>query len=221
MASEASKQAVVEALATTLLVTLSTDLTRTPPHRAVRDFTAKVAVCWSPDEGPDVDLAVLSELAHFDAEGYLPEVGGLLAKTLRIPVGRGDFVTADLAAPTCWDELASIGPDVRVIGDALLGEAFDLDELQADYDLEHQRALIVNHVEIDPTWRGAGYGLLATELVVDALGVEADVAALFPMQPGLSDLQERSAARQALSKYWARIGFVDFNGIMVRDLTGD
>jgi hypothetical protein len=60
--------------------------------------------------------------------------------------------------------------------------------------------------------------LLAAELALRELGRCVDVAALYPMRPGLEDLDERAAANRALSQYWARLGFVDFNGIMILPL---
>ena len=212
----------MQALRSTLFVTLRTNLLQAAAPSAspaVHDYAAYLQVQWSPDDGPDVDLAALSELAHFDAEAYFPEVDRLLPDTVVIPVGQGGFVAADLTAPTCWAELASRGLDLGLVGEGLLGEAFDLSALRAAYDLVHERAIIVNSMEVAPEWRGAGYGLLAIELVLAELGRSADVAALFPMQPGLTDLTERAAAGRALAEYWGRLGFVDFNGIMVRDLS--
>ena len=136
-----------------------------------------------------------------------------------IPVGQGEFFWADLRSPTCWEELSGRGLDVGLVGEALFGEAFDLAKLRSVVDLDYGRALIVNSMEIAPAWRGAGFGLLATELTIGELGRDADVAALYPMKPGLADLAERAAVNRALSEYWARIGFVDFDGIMIRDLS--
>jgi hypothetical protein len=39
------------------------------------------------------------------------------------------------------------------------------------------------------------------------------------MRPGVTDLSERAAVSSALSEYWGRIGFAEFNGIMIRDLS--
>ena len=61
----------------TLFVTLRTDV-RQSSHGstpgAVQEYLASVHVEWSPDDGPDVDLAALSTLAHVDAATYLPEL---------------------------------------------------------------------------------------------------------------------------------------------------
>jgi GNAT superfamily N-acetyltransferase len=215
-AAESSRRSVVDGLRPTLFVTLRTDVRQ---HHgslpAVQEFLASVQVEWSPDDGPDVDLAALSALAHVDAATYLPELSRLLPETLIMPVGNGRLVSADLLSEMCWDELSALGLDVALVGEALLGEHFDLAELTAEIDLVHGRAVIVNSMEISPDWRGAQYGLLAAELALRELGRCADVAALYPMRPGLEDLDERAAANRALSQYWARLGFVDFNGIMI------
>lgn len=216
-AAESSRRSVVEGLRPTLFVTLRTDV-RQSSHGskpgAVQEYLASVHVEWSPDDGPDVDLAALSTLAHVDAATYLPELSRLLPETLIMPVGNGRLVTADLRSESCWDGLSALGLDVALVGEALLGEHFELAELTAEMELVHGRAVIVNSMEISPDWRGAEYGLLATELALRELGRCADVAALYPMQPDLADLDERAAANRALSQYWARLGFVDFNGIM-------
>lgn len=213
---EQARLAVVETMRRTLYVTLQTDVVQGEP--AVREYRARVQVEWSPDDGPEVDPAVLSELSGADVEGFLPEVGSLLPETLVIPVGTGDLVLADLNSPQCWEELAAISLDVGLVGEALLGEGFDLALLRSTVDLAHGYALIANSMEILPEWRGAEYGLLGLELAIRELGRCADVAAMYPMQPGLADLAQRSAANRALSAYWGRIGFVDFNGIMIRPL---
>lgn len=210
---------VLQALGSTLFVTLRTDVVQTQTRSATQEYSATVQVAWSPDDGPDVDLGQLAELTGVDVENYLPEVDSLLPDTLVVPVGHGTLVRADLTAPTCWDELSGRGLDVGLVGEALLGEAFNLAELQASFEVVQGRALIVNYMEILPEWRGARYGLLATELAIRELGRCCDVAAMYPMQPGLADLDERAAANRALSAYWAQLGFVDFNGIMVRDLS--
>lgn len=214
---EQDRSAVVGALADTLFVTLRTDLRQTGPS-AVQEYAASIQVQWSPDEGPDVDLEVLSELTDVDTEGYLPELDKQLPDVLAVPVGRGRFVVADLAVPSCWQELVGRSLDLGLVGEALLGETFDLSELRASYDVIHERALILDSVEIDPRWRGAGYGLRAAELGIQELGKCVDLAALFPMRPGVVDLEERAQAAEALTRYWARLGFVDYNGIMVREL---
>ena len=71
---------------------------------------------WSPDDGPDVDLAALSTLAHVDAATYLPELSRLLPETLIMPVGNGRLVTADLRSESCWDGLSALGLDVALVG---------------------------------------------------------------------------------------------------------
>ncbi len=207
----------MKALAPTLFVTLRTDL-RQPGPSAVQEYSALIQIQWSPDDGPDVDLKVLSVLTDVDTETYLPELDKQLPDVLAVPVGRGRFVVADLVAPSCWQELAGRSLDLGLVGEALLGEAFDLSELRTAYDVVHERALIVDSVEIEPEWRGAGYGLRAAELGVQELGRCADLAALFPMRPGVVDLEERAAAAAGLSRYWAQLGFADYNGIMVREL---
>jgi hypothetical protein len=208
----------VRGLRPTLFVTVRTDLLQTGGESAVvQDYNAEVRVEWSPDNGPDIDLAEFSRLAKVDAERFLP-VGHFMPETLVVSVGNGSLVAADLQAPTCWSDLASRGLDQGLVGEALIGEGFDLTELRSAVDIVHGRALIVNSMEIAPEWRGGQYGLLATDLVIRELGRCADVAALYPMKPGVADLAERAAANRGLSDYWGRIGFVDFNGIMIRDL---
>lgn len=218
-ATNPDRASVVKGLRQTLSVTVRTELLQPTPV-AVQEYTAALNVHWSPDDGPDVNRAALSELAKVDIDAYLPELDRFLPDTLAIPVGQGSFVSVDLLAPSCWTELAGRGRDLGLVGEGLLGEAFDLSELRSTLDMTHGRAVIVNYVEIAPAWRGAKYGLLAAELVIRELGRCADAAALYPMQPGLEDLGERATAAAALADYWGQIGFVDFNGIMIRDLTG-
>ncbi|TXH40353.1 MAG: hypothetical protein E6Q90_14125 [Actinobacteria bacterium] len=208
--------AVVTALRATLHVELTTSIVQ--PTTAAQLYEAVVQVSWSPDDGPDVDSEALSELMRVDTDIYLPELSSLLPDTITADVGHGDFVAADLGAPDCLQELEDIGPGVGLVGKALYGEGLQCAELSATFELVHQRAIIAAHMQIDPPWRGAGYGLLATELVLAELGRAADVAALFPMKPGLDDLAERDAAARALADYWGRIGFVEFNGIMAMAL---
>lgn len=214
--AEQVRLAVVDTMRQTLFVTLQTEVVQGEP--AVQQYRARVQVEWSPDDGPEVDLAGLSELAHVDVEGFMPEVGSLLPETLVIPVGEGDLVLADLTSPQCWEELAAMSLDLGLVGEALLGEGSDLALLRSTIDIVHGCALIANYMEILPEWRGGGYGLLGLELAIRELGRGADVAAMYPMQPGLADLDQRAAANRALSRYWGRVGFVDFNGIMIRAL---
>ena len=77
----------------------------------------------------------------------------------------------------------------------------------------------MNLVEIFEPWRGAELGLCATDLVIDELHTRADLAALYPMPPGLTDVDEREPAHQGLCTYWARIGFEEYDEIMVRVLS--
>lgn len=207
---------VVTALRSTLHVDLTATLVQ--PTSSAQVYGAIVQVSWSPDNGPDVDPETLSELVGVDTEPYLPELSSLLPDTVTVDVGHGEFVSADLSAPDCLQELEDIGPGVGLVGKALYGEGLQQKELRASYDIAHEHAVIVAHMEIDDQWRSAGYGLLATELVLAELGRAADVAALFPMKPGLHDLVERDAAARALADYWGRIGFAEFNGIMAMAL---
>jgi GNAT superfamily N-acetyltransferase len=218
--ADRERLSLLAALKPTLFVTLRTDVVQAATPAAVQEYRASINVEWSPDNGPEVDLETLSSLAHVDAEHFLPEIGNVLPETLVIPVGQAEFFSADLLSATCWQELSARGLDVGLVGEALFGEAFDLAKLRSVVDLVHGRALIVNSLEIAPAWRGAGFGLLAMELAIGELGRGADVAALYPMKPGVADLAERAAVNRALSEYWARVGFVDFNGIMIRDLSG-
>ena len=185
MDADRQRLSLVTALKPTLFVTLHTDVVQDASPAAVQEYRAEVYVEWSPDDGPEVDLAALSALAHVDAEHFLPEIGNVLPETLVIPVGHGEFFAADLLSATCWPELSGRGLDVALVGEALFGEAFDLATLRSVVDLVHGRALIVNSMEIEPAWRGAGFGLLATELALGELGRGADVAALYPMKPGV------------------------------------
>ncbi len=188
------------------------------PTSAAQVYAAVVQVSWSPDNGPDVDPEALSELVGVDTNAYLPELSSLLPDTVTVDVGHGEFVAADVSAPDCLQELEDIGPGVGLVGKALYGESLQQKELRASYDIAYGHVVIVAHMEIDPQWRGAGYGLLATELVLGELGRAADAAALFPMQPGLDDFAERDASARALADYWGRIGFSEFNGIMAMAL---
>ena len=207
---------MLEALRPTMFVTLQTDVGQQPA--AVREYSARVQVEWSADQGPDVDLDELSQLAKVAAEVLVPELGSIHPTTLVVPVGHGGFVLAELDSPGCWHDLAAKGQDLGLVGESLRGEASDLSPLRTTVDLVYGRALIVNSMEIDPGWRGARYGLLAIELGMRELGRFADVAALYPMRPGLTDLEERAAANRGLAQYWAHLGFVDYNGIMILDL---
>ncbi len=205
---------VVHGLAPTLLVRLTIDVPRADRHPAIRDHSAEVLVCWDPDQ--EFDLPILSEMAGIKAENHLPVIGEQ-AETVEIQVGWGRLATVDLTAPDCWEALSQ-RPDLRLVGQALMGEKFDMAELQASYPLLHHRVLIADYLEIDPLWRGAGYGLVALDLAVNELGKGSDVAALFPMKPGVQDLAERDAASLALFRYWSQIGFEEFNGIMAKGL---
>ncbi len=207
---------LVTAMRPTLFVTLCVDLAQTPSP--VQAYRASIAVRWSPDNGPDVDLAELSERTGIDVRNYVPEVANALPDGLVAAVGEGRFATVDLSAPDCWDGLTGYSHDVSMVGEALLGEGFDQAELRAAFPVVHQRAVIVEHVEVVPEWQGAGYGLVATKLVLRELGRCADVAALYPMQPGLADLDERQASSERLARYWAQLGFARFNGIMAKSL---
>lgn len=198
---------VVHGLAPTLLVRLTIDVPRADSHPAIRDHSAKVLVRWSPDI--ELDLPTLSEMAGIKAENHSEEV--------EIQVGWGRLATVDLTVADCWEQLSQRA-DLRLVGHALMGERFDMAELRASYPLLHQRVLIADYLEIDPHWRGAAYGLVALDLAVNELGKGSDVAALFPMRPGVQDLAERDAASLALFRYWRQIGFEEFNGIMAKGL---
>jgi len=211
---KSSEQSLAMSMQPSLFVTLQAHLEQTPAP--VQAYRADIAVRWSPDDGLDVDLAELSERTGIDVRNYVPEVANVMPDGLVAPVGKGRFATVDLSAPDCWESLSQKGHDLAMIGEALLGEGFDQAELRAAFPVVHQRAVIVEHVEVDPEWQGAGYGLVATELVLRELGRCADLAALYPMRPGLADLDERHAASERLAGYWARLGFAGFNGIMAK-----
>lgn len=202
-----ARLAVVHGLAPSLLVRLTIEVPRADRHPAIRDHAAQVFVTWSPDS--DLDPAAVSQMAGIKAENH--------SEPVRIEVGRGRLATVDLTAEDCWPAL-SARPSLRLVGHALLGERLDLRELRAAYPLLHQRVLIADHLEIDEQWRGAGYGLVALDLAVNELGKGSDVAALFPMEPGVQDLAQRDAASLALFRYWSQIGFEEFNGIMAKGL---
>lgn len=208
---------VVRALRDTLFVSLRGDIGQ--DDSGVHDYSVDVKVCWSPDAGPEVDLAELSELSHVDAESYLPELNKSLPRSLEITVGTGSFVVADLSNPECLHMLAQRSMDLAIVGEALWGENLDLQPLLSRYDLPNTRVLIANSMQIDAAWRGSSYGLLATELVIARLRAGVALAALFPMGPGITDLEERRASHERLMWYWAKIGFEPFEDIMVRPLT--
>jgi hypothetical protein len=216
MIDESARVSVVRALAATLAVRLVTEVDRQSVNRAVHDYQATVLVRWSPDQ--EADLDALSAMAGIDAAAHLPEVGSR-PEPLEFVVGRGTFATVDLAAPSCWEELSS-RPDLRILGSALLGEDLDQSELRVAYPILHDRAVIAEHLEIDELWRGGDYGCTALELALAELGRDADVAALFPMAPGVQNLAARDAASIRLSRLWARAGFEEFNGVMARGLVG-
>ena len=213
---EAARLAVVEALAPTLTVALETDLRA--GRATVREYRATINLHWSPKSGPDVDLETLADLSHVEVGSYLPELYKSLTDPLVIPAGHGSFFVADLLDPDCLARLAGIGHDVVLVADALLGKDQDLRDLDDRYG-PVQHVLILNLVEIDAQWRGAALGLSAADLVVTHLTDRAEVAALYPMPPGIADLEERESAHRGLARYWARIGFEDYDGIMVRALT--
>lgn len=213
---ESSRLAVVRTMRSTLGVEVCAELTQQPAP--VVECRVRLYVRWSPDDGPDVDPTEFSRLAGVDVESYLPEVGNGLPDVLTVTVGSGMFYAVDLEAPDCWKDLAARSLDLGLVGEALLGEKFDEAELRTRFEIVHERAIIVANVEVLPQWQGGSYGLLATEVVLRELGRSADVAALYPMKPGLADLSERAAAAAGLAQYWGRIGFTDFNGIMARAL---
>lgn len=207
--------AVVAALLPTLRVTLTTELTQA--GQAVQQYTGEISVGWSPDEGPAVDHALLTEMAEVDIDGYLPEVDRSLPPVLRIPVGRGDAFTVDLTAPDWIDGLGAHGQDVALVGAALRGSAGDQAELRATFPhMVHQRVLVLNFIGIEPQWRGGEYGLAVAGMLVTELGRSTDAVALYPMAPGILDLDERDTVSRALAAYWGRLGFCEFNGIMAR-----
>ena len=82
-AAESSRRSVVEGLRPTLFVTCErtcVESSHGSTPGAVQEYLASVHVEWSPDDGPDVDLAALSTLAHVDAATYLPELSRLLRR---------------------------------------------------------------------------------------------------------------------------------------------
>lgn len=216
MNAEDVRLSVVRALRATLFVSLSGDIGQ--DDSGIHDYTVLVKVRWSPDTGPDVDLDELSEMSHVDTQTYFPELIKSLPQSLEITVGEGSFVAADLSNPECLHLLAQRSMDLAIVGEALWGEHLDLQPLLSRYELANTRVLIANSMQIDPAWRGASYGLLATDLVIQRLRAGVALAALFPMGPGLTDLDERRASHERLMWYWAKIGFEPFEDIMVRPL---
>ena len=210
------RMSVVTALKPTLFVTLSTDVRQ--KSCSVRPYTASVKVRWSPDDGPDVDTDELSAMAHVQIQTYLPELFKFLPETLAITVGSGRFAIADLAAPECPQDLLANGMDLGLVGHVLLGQDGDLAPLRSGFPGARERILIADYLEINPDWRGAEYGVLAMNLVVEAMAELVDLAALYPMGAGLTDFGQREASHEALSRYWARAGYRRFDSIMVRDL---
>lgn len=210
------RMSVVTALKPSLFVTLSTDVRQ--DASSVHMYVATVKVRWSPDDGPDVDTDELSEMAHVQIQTYLPELFKFLPETMAIPVGSGRFALADLAAPTCTQDLVAHGMDLGLVAAVLRGDDGDLMPLRETFPGARDRILIADFLEIHNDWRGAGYGLLAMELVLGAMRELVDVAALYPMGHGLTGLEQREASHEALSAYWAQAGYVTFDSIMVRDL---
>lgn len=210
------RMSVVTALKPTLFVTLSTDLRQTVS--SVQPYVASVKVRWSPDDGPDVDTDELSTMAHVQIQTYLPELFKFLPETLAIPVGSGRFATADLAAPECAQDLLAHGMDLGLVGHVLRGDDGDLAPLRSAFPGARDRVLIADYLQIDDDWRGSGYGVLAMNLILGAMRELVDLAALYPMGPGLTDFAERQASHDALSVYWAKAGYRPFDSIMVRDL---
>ncbi len=214
--SDDLRLSVVRRLRQTLFVTLITEIEQ--DDAGVHDYRIEVGVRWNPDEGPDVDLAELALLSHVDVESYLPELIKSLPKTLVVPVATGSVAVVDLANPDCLEQLRARSMDLALVGEALWGEDLDLRPLTEQYPLTSLRVLIANNLVVLPEWRGAGMGLLAMELVLERLRPGLALAALYPMQPGLTDFAERNASNERLSSYWSRIGFEPFEGIMVRPL---
>lgn len=212
--TEDLRLSVVRTLRETLYVRLSSDIEQ--DDSGVHDYQVSVGVRWSPDGGPSVDLPELSLLSHVDAELYLPELNKSLPDPLSIQVGAGTFAVADLRDSGCLHELSRRSLDLGLVGKALWGVNQDLRPLTDTYDFEGSRVLIANSMEISAQWRGAGYGLLATEMVLTRLQPGVALAALYPMQHGLSELEARAESHRILSDYWSRIGFEEFDGIMVR-----
>ncbi len=208
--------AVVTALKPTLFVTLSTDIRQ--KTSAVQPMSVTVNVRWSPDDGPAVDTDELSAMAHVQIQTYLPELFKFLPETLSISVGAGRFALADLSAPTCVQDLVANGMDLGLVAQVLRGDAGDLGPLHAAFPGARERVLIADFLGIDAEWRGAGYGVLAMELVLGAFRELVDIAALYPMGPGLTDFAQREASHAQLTAVWARAGFAPFDSIMVRDL---
>jgi hypothetical protein len=210
------RSAVAAALKPTLFLTVSTEVRQ--QRSSVQPYNVAVKVRWSPDDGPDVDTDELSAMAHVQIQTYLPELFKFLPETLSIPVGSGRFALADLAAPTCVQDLVANGMDLGLVAHVLRGEAGDLQPLHKAYPGARERVLIADFLEIDSEWRGAGYGVLAMQLLLGAFRELVDVAALYPMGPGLTDFEERESSHAALSVLWARAGYMPFDSIMVQDL---
>lgn len=210
------RRSVVTALKPTLFVSLSTDVGQRAS--SVQPYQATVKVRWSPDDGPDVDPDELSKMAHVQIQTYLPELFKFLPEALAVTVGSGRFAVMDLSAPECLGDMVGQGLDLGLVAQVLRGEDASLTPLRSEFPGARERILIADYLQIDPGWRGAGYGVLAMNLVVGALRELVDVAALYPMGPGLTDFAAREASHAALSRYWANSGFRPFDSIMVRDL---
>lgn len=160
-------------------------------------------------------------------------VGKIIAETQEIAEQEAGHLEAMLVQ---FDDALDHGIDTFRLGDGFSGEIseyweclFDVEtgylkrDLQADYEVLSMDLLIIEHLELQPKFRGLGLGEAAINRTIDVFGTNCGFVACQPWpiqftpaakadpavvgRLALPDIKKEGVALEKLRKYVARIGF--------------
>ena len=123
-----------------------------------------------------------------------------------IPAGHAHLVMADTDEDV-FEALDAREADLAYLAEVLFADGEVHPELEDRLAGFEQHAVLVNHVAVEPAWRGLSLGLLGTGVALTELSRGCRFAALDAIRPGLDDEQERQRSHQPLTTYWAKLGF--------------
>lgn len=141
-----------------------------------------------------------------------------------VHVGDLELVRVDPYYSDTFAVLDSYDADLGLIAETVLdphtGRVHP--DLEAQLEPHGSDLLILDQVQLVPTWRGRGIGLLMAGLAVKHLSGGCQAALCYPSLLGQAEDENpatRRAAVTTLSSVWSQLGFEHFrNGVHVLDL---
>lgn len=163
-------------------------------HAAATHYSLRFLIDLPDNLPPDVAQQVAQLVGQVDAQD-------------RIEVGWADIVLCQ-DDPELLDILdgedGDLGAVAAVVCDPVWGGFSDAVVEHCEFS---GPLIIVNHVAVDPIWRGGRIGLIGTGLFLQHCSAWAMGAALWPMSNEEANAEQRKRSHQRLAQYWSRLGF--------------